>query len=87
MSTKKPVRNKAPKQELLSAKRLTSTMDLGEVGHRLESAKTELSTCLTELAQEKGTITGETLSKDLQRLQLLLRNLDELIRPIPPFHK
>lgn len=58
-------------------------MNLCEVGERLELVKKELRDVLRELAQETP---PPDLGKDRARLEAALREINEIIRPMPPIH-
>ena len=87
MSTKNPPRNTAPKQKPITATRVTDSMNLCEVAERLEVAKKELRDRLRELEEEERGSGGDAVGrKDREKLEAVLKELDKIIRPIPPIH-
>ena len=71
-------RNTSPKQKPVTAKPAPGGINLCEVAERLELAKKEVRELLKEL--EGGSIGRE-------KLEAGLRELDDLIVPVPPIHK
>jgi hypothetical protein len=87
MSTKKPPRNAVRKQKPTTATRVKGSMNLCEVAERLEVAKKELRARLREIEEEERESGGNALGrKDREKLEAVLKELDEIIRPIPPIH-
>ena len=82
MATKKTRRSTARKQKRGTVKRTADEMTLGEVAERIAQAKQEIRDRLQEI-QEGG---GPGGNVDKQKLETVLKELDEVIRPIPPFH-
>ena len=62
-------------------------MNLCEVAERIAEAKRELRDRLRELEEEERVSGGNNVgSKEKEKLEAVLRELDEIIRPIPPVH-
>jgi hypothetical protein len=58
-------------------------MELSEVARTLEVVKRQISEALRELEEARGT----TAPTDVrEKLETVLRELDTVIRPIPPIH-
>jgi predicted phage gp36 major capsid-like protein len=86
MATKKR-RITSPKQKPITAKRVRGTPNLCEVAERLEVAKKEIRDRLREIEEEERESGGDAVgSKEREKLEAVLRALDELIHPIPPIH-
>jgi len=79
MPTKKR-RNALPRQKPVTAKQVPRTMNLCEVAERLELAKKEVRELLRELEKQERESGGR------EKLEAGLRELDELIRVLPPIH-
>jgi len=82
MATKKTRRSTARKQGSVAAKRTADEMTLCEVAERIAEAKKEIRDRLREI--EEGGGTGGNADKE--KLEAVLRELDEVIKPIPPIH-
>jgi hypothetical protein len=82
MATNKTQRSTARKQKPVTAKRTADEMTLCEVAERIAEAKKEIRDRLREIEQGGGTAG----SVDKEKLEAVLRGLDEVIRPIPPIH-
>jgi hypothetical protein len=80
-------RTTSQKRRPITAKRVRGSPNLCEVAERIEVAKKEIRDRLRELEEEERE-SGESAvgSKDREKLEAVLRELYEIIHPIPPVH-
>jgi predicted phage gp36 major capsid-like protein len=87
MATKKRRSTTARNQKPITATRAADSMNLCEVAERIAAAKKELRDRLRELEEELRVSGGNTEgSKEREKLEVILEELDELLRPVPPIH-